>query len=63
MLIFDLSGSSDVSADYDLIMKEASRIGLETLEMWNRVLAKAKEEVARHNESRTGKPRNSGINS
>ena len=48
MLIFDLSGSSDVLIDYDLVTKEAARIGLETLEMWKKVLARAKEEVERH---------------
>jgi len=48
MLIFDLSGSSDVAIDYDLISKEASHIGQETLEMWNQVLARAKDEVAKH---------------
>ncbi|MEW6029696.1 MAG: hypothetical protein ACOYZ8_04125 [Chloroflexota bacterium] len=45
MLVFDLSGASDVEINYELITKEASRIGKETLEMWNQILAKAKEEV------------------
>jgi hypothetical protein len=48
MLIFDLSGSSDVSIDYDLVTKEAARIGQETFEMWKQILAKAKEEVEKH---------------
>ncbi len=48
MLVFDLIGSSDVSIDYDLIAKEARRIGQETLEMWKQVFAKAKEEVKKH---------------
>lgn len=48
MLVFDLSGSSDVSIDYDLITKEAARIGQETLEMWKQVLARAKDEVEKH---------------
>lgn len=48
MLVFDLNGSSDVSIDYDLVTKEASRIGREALEMWNQVLARAKDEVAKH---------------
>lgn len=48
MLVFDLSGSSDVSIDYDLIAKEAKSIGQETLEMWNQVLARAKDEVEKH---------------
>jgi hypothetical protein len=47
MLIFDLSGSSDVPIKYDLVAKEAARIGQETLEVWNQVFAKAKEEVAK----------------
>jgi hypothetical protein len=47
MLIFDLSGSSDIAIDYDLVSKEASHIGQETLEMWNQVLARAKDEVAK----------------
>lgn len=48
MLVFDLSGSSDVSIDYDLIAKEAKSIGQETLEMWNQVLARAKDEIEKH---------------
>jgi hypothetical protein len=47
MLIFDLSGSSDVPIKYDWVAKEAARIGQETLEVWNQVFAKAKEEVAK----------------
>lgn len=47
MLIFDLSGSSDVSIDYDLISQEAVRIGQETIEMWEHVLGKAKEEIVK----------------
>ena len=48
MLVFDLSGSSNVSIDYDLIAKEAKSIGQETLEMWNQVLARAKDEIEKH---------------
>ena len=48
MLVFDLSGASDVSIDYEMVTKEAARIGRETLEMWSQVLAKAKEEVEKH---------------
>jgi hypothetical protein len=48
MLAFDLSGSSDLPIDYETIAQEAKRLGQETFEMWNRVLANAKEEVARH---------------
>jgi hypothetical protein len=48
MLVFDLSGASDVSIDYEMVTKEAAHIGRETLEMWNQVLAKAKEEIENH---------------
>ncbi|NUQ86268.1 MAG: hypothetical protein HUU11_16305 [Anaerolineales bacterium] len=48
MVVFDLSGASDLSIDFDLVTKEAAHIGQETLEMWNQVLEKAKEEVAKH---------------
>ena len=48
MLVFDLSGSSDLAIDYETITKEARRLGKETLDMWNQVLAKAKDEVAEH---------------
>ena len=47
MLVFDLSGSSDASIDYALIGKEASKINPQTLEMWNLVLAKAKDEASK----------------
>ena len=47
MLVFDLSGSSDVQIDYDLITREASKIGQETFEMWSQVVEKAKNEVAK----------------
>jgi hypothetical protein len=50
MLAFDLSGASDLSIDYDMVTKEAAHIGRETFEMWNQVLAKAKDEVAKHKE-------------
>jgi len=33
---------------YVQIVKEAKSIGRETLEMWNQVFARAKEEVERH---------------
>lgn len=48
MLVFDLSGSSDLAIDYDMITQEAKRLGKETLDMWNQVLAKAKDEVTEH---------------
>lgn len=48
MLAFDLSGSSDLSIDYETVTQEAKRLGRETLDMWNQVLANAKEEVKKH---------------
>jgi hypothetical protein len=45
MLAFDLSGSSDVPIDYEMVTKEAMRIGQETLEMWNKTLTKAQDEI------------------
>ena len=48
MLVFDFSGSSDVAINYDLVTKEAARIGQDTKEMWNQVLVKAKDEVAKY---------------
>lgn len=48
MLVFDLNGSSDLAIDYEMITQEARRLGKDTLDMLNQVLAKAKEEVAEH---------------
>jgi hypothetical protein len=48
IIVFDLSGSSDVPVDYELITKEASRIGQETLEMWKQILTRANDEIAKH---------------
>lgn len=48
MIVFDLSGASDLAIDYALVTKEASQIGKDVLEMWNQVFAKAKEEVEKH---------------
>jgi hypothetical protein len=48
MVAFDLSDLSDLSIDYKLIAKEAKQIGEETLEMWNQVFAKAKDEVEKY---------------
>lgn len=45
MLVFDLSDLSDLSIDYQTVTKEASRIGRETLEMWNQSVTKAEQEV------------------
>jgi hypothetical protein len=45
MLAFELSGSSDLSINYETVTQEAKRLGRETLEMWSKTLAKAKEEI------------------
>ncbi|MBI3163833.1 MAG: hypothetical protein IPG44_19310 [Anaerolineales bacterium] len=48
MVVFDLSDANDLSIDYNAIAKEAARIGVETLEMWNQTLQKAEKEVEKH---------------
>jgi hypothetical protein len=48
MVAFDLSGSSDLSIDYETVLQEAKRLGRETLDMWKQVLANAQEEVKKH---------------
>lgn len=45
ILFFCLSGYSDHKINLDEITKEAARLGQETLEMWNKTLARAKEEI------------------
>jgi hypothetical protein len=45
ILYFCLSGYSNYDVNLSEIIKEAKLIGQETLEMWNQVLAKAKDEV------------------
>jgi len=52
MLIFDLSGNSDIPVDSEMVTKEAAHIGHETLDMWNKTLARAKEEVRKGSTSR-----------
>lgn len=51
MLVFDLSGASDLAIDYDMVTRESENIGQETLEMWKQVLLKAKEEIKKHKNS------------
>lgn len=48
ILFFCLRGFSDYNVNIEEVTKEAGRIGRETLEMWNQILAKAKEEVEKH---------------
>jgi hypothetical protein len=45
MLIFDLSGYSDASIDIDIVTTEVAHIGNDALEMWNQLVARAKDEV------------------
>ena len=52
MLIFELSGNSDIPVDYEMITKEATRGGQETLDMWNKTLSRAKEEIQKGNTPR-----------
>ena len=48
MLVFDLSGFSDPKIDYELISAKASSIGKETRQMWEQLLARAKDELKKH---------------
>lgn len=52
ILYFCLRGLSDQSVNLDEITKEAARIGRETLDMWNKTLARAKEEIEKGNAPR-----------
>jgi predicted nucleotidyltransferase len=52
ILFFCLSGYSDYKVDLDEITNEARRLGQETLEMWNKTLARAKEEIEKGDEPR-----------
>lgn len=45
ILFFCLRGYSNYNVNLDEVTKEAARLGRETLEMWNKTLAKAKEEI------------------
>lgn len=45
ILFFCLRGYSNYDVNCDEVAKEASRLGRETLEMWNKTLARAKEEI------------------
>jgi len=52
ILFFCLSGYSDYKVDLNEIASEARRLGQETLEMWNKTLARAKEEIEKGDEPR-----------
>lgn len=45
ILFFCLQGYSGHDVNLDEVTKEAARLGQETLEMWNKTLARAKEEI------------------
>lgn len=47
ILYFCLRGLSDQSVNLDEVTKQAARIGQETLDMWNKTLARAREEIAK----------------
>ncbi|HEY9152163.1 MAG TPA: hypothetical protein VIN60_04700 [Anaerolineales bacterium] len=52
ILFFCLSGYSDYEVNLDEVTKEAKRIGQETLDMWNKTLARAKDEIQKGNTPR-----------
>lgn len=45
MVVFDMSGYSDISIDYDAVNTEAAHIGPEALEMWKQLIDRATSEV------------------
>lgn len=45
MLVFDLSGFSDISINFDLISVEAVRISLDVAELWRQLVERAKSET------------------
>lgn len=45
ILFFCLRGYSDYNVNLDEATKEAARLGRETLEMWNKTLARVREEI------------------
>jgi hypothetical protein len=45
MLVFDLSGFSDVSIDIKLISADAARISPETAELWRQLIVRARQET------------------
>jgi len=45
ILVFDLSGYSDITVDVETVSSEAAHIGAETLEMWKQLVERAKSEV------------------
>ncbi len=47
MLVFDLSGLSDVSVDLEAIAAAAAQLGADAMELWRSLLARAEDEVRR----------------
>jgi hypothetical protein len=47
MLVFDLGGFSDSKIDYEFITVRASRLGVETHQLWLQLLTRAKEELGK----------------
>ena len=45
MLVFSLSGLGDLQVDTAFVAAEAARLGLETLKLWQELLARARSEV------------------
>jgi hypothetical protein len=47
MLVFDLSGYSDISIDREVVAEEATRIGSNALEMWQQLVERTQSEVGK----------------
>ena len=45
MLVFSLSGFSDLPIDFQAIDLEATRMGLPTVELWRELLSRARDEI------------------
>ena len=52
ILFFCLRGYSEIAVNLDEVTKVAAHIGCETLEMWTRTLAKAREEIEKEDAPR-----------
>jgi hypothetical protein len=52
MVAFDLNDSSDIPIDYEMVTREAARIGQNTLDMWTKTHAKVKNEIEKGNSPR-----------
>jgi hypothetical protein len=45
MLVFSLSGFSDLNIDMDIVSKEAHNLGQRTFDLWNELVTRAKKEI------------------